>query len=47
MGCPRCGTTVILKRYASGEFNSIFAIHTELSEKQRRYLNGKEAIENE
>lgn len=38
MYCKRCGTRVILKRYTDGPFSSIFAMHSELSEKQREYL---------
>lgn len=43
MYCPKCSTRVILKRYIDGEFSSIFAQHSELSEAQREYLNGEDS----
>ena len=38
MYCKKCGARVILKRYIDGQFNSTFAMHTELSISQRKYL---------
>lgn len=38
MNCPKCNIRVILKRYINGPFKSIFAQHSELSEKQREFL---------
>lgn len=42
MHCPECKNRVILKRYIDGQFNNIFAQHSELSESQREYLNGED-----
>lgn len=38
MYCPKCGARVVLKRYIDGDFNNIFAKHSDLSESQRDYL---------